>query len=129
MNFPENETKGPLVHTNFQGNSYVDEWPPNRSESSGLHRHRSIECSSLFGVNIHGEMRGHLGSKVVVTYHRGQNLYKKTLYKRKSFEAVNFVKITKQSLYKTNSPSCFLQKGTHQWQQHCKENHLLELFL
>ena len=29
---------------------------------------------------------------------------------RKCFEAINFVKITKQSLYKTNSLACFLAK-------------------
>ena len=48
---------------------------------------------------------------------------------RKSFEAINFVNITKQSLYKTNSLARFLVKGTHQWQQHYKENRLVELFL
>ena len=26
---------------------HIDQWLPNFSEDSGLHRHRSIECSSL----------------------------------------------------------------------------------
>ena len=46
----------------------MDQWPPNLSESSGLHRHQSIECSSLkclikvFSVAIFFAChRGHLG--------------------------------------------------------------------
>ena len=45
------------------------------------------------------------------------------------FGAINFVKITKESLYKTNSLACFLAKATRQWQQPYKENLLVELFL
>ena len=44
-------------------------------------------------------------------YHRGQSYYKKSSLQRKRFEAINFVKITKQSLYKTISLACFLAKG------------------
>ena len=33
---------------------YIDQWLPNVSESSGLHRHRSIECSSLFSPQMVG---------------------------------------------------------------------------
>ena len=45
-NLPEKKAKGPLVHTKFPSNSY-EPMAPNLSESSGLHRYRSIECSSL----------------------------------------------------------------------------------
>ena len=31
----------------FPPEIHMDQWLPNLSESSGLHRHRSIECSSL----------------------------------------------------------------------------------
>ena len=37
-------------------------------------------------------------------------LLQKNSLQRKCFEAINFVKITKQSLYKTNSLACFLAK-------------------
>ena len=37
-------------------------------------------------------------------------LLQKNALQRKCFEAIDFVKITKQSLYKTNSPACFLAK-------------------
>ena len=43
----------------------------------------------------------------------------------KCFSAINFVKITKEPLYKANFLA-FL--GTHQWQQHYKENLLVELW-
>ena len=61
-------------------------------------------------------------------YHRGQIITKKSL-QWKCFGAINFVKITKESLYKANSLACFVAKGTRQWQQHYKENLLVELFL
>ena len=43
-------------------------------------------------------------------YHRGQNYYKKNSLQRKCFGAINFVIITKESLYKANSLACFLVK-------------------
>ena len=53
---------------------------------------------------------------------------KKTLYKEK-IEAINFIKITNSRFTKQIAWLVFLQKGTHQWQQHYKENLLVELFL
>ena len=44
-------------------------------------------------------------------YHRGQNYYKRNALQRKCFGAINFVIITKESLYKANSLACFLAKG------------------
>ena len=41
-------------------------------------------------------------------YHRGQKYNKETLFKNNCFGKVNFVKITKQSLYKANSFACSL---------------------
>ena len=52
----------------------------------------------------------------------------KKLFTKKCFGAINFVKITKESLYKANSLAC-LQKGTREWQQHYKENLLVEFIL
>ena len=46
----------------------------------------------------------------------------------KCFRAINFVIITKEPLSKANSLVCFLAKRDHQWQQHYKENLLVELF-
>ena len=43
-------------------------------------------------------------------YHRGQNYYKKTLYKENVLEQFLFAKITKESLYKANSLARFLAK-------------------
>ena len=45
------------------------------------------------------------------------------------FGAINYVIITKNHFTKQNSLACFLAKGTRQWQQHYKENLLVELCL
>ena len=53
---------------------------------------------------------------------------KKHLYKENA--SAQFIRINyKKSLHKANSLAYFLQNGTHQWQQHYKENLLVELFL
>ena len=46
--FPEN--KAPRDWSKgFSPEIHMDQWLPNLSESSGPHRHRSIDCSSLSG--------------------------------------------------------------------------------
>ena len=40
-------------------------------------------------------------------------LFQKNSLQRKCFGAINFVKIAKESLYKTNSLACFLAKKGH----------------
>ena len=46
-----------------------------------------------------------------LTYHCGQNQYKKNLYKENVLAQLIFVIITKESLYKANSLTCFLAKS------------------
>ena len=48
---------------------------------------------------------------------------------RKCFEAINFVKLQSNHFTKQIPKLVFLQKGTHQWQQHYKENLSVELLL
>ena len=45
------------------------------------------------------------------------------------FGAINVVKAKKESLYKAVPWLVLLQKGTRQWQKHCKEDLLVELFV
>ena len=39
--------EGAISPCEFPSETHLDQWLPNLSESSGLHRHRSIECSFL----------------------------------------------------------------------------------
>ena len=51
---------------------HMDQWLPNLSESSGLHRYRSIECSSLkWGVTTKSDKTKLLQGRKSIHHHRG----------------------------------------------------------
>ena len=62
-------------------------------------------------------------------YQRGQNYYKKILYKENVLAQLICKKIQKNYFTKQIPWLVLLQKATRQWQQHYKENLLVELFL
>ena len=49
--FPENKPPGDWS-IQISPEIHMDQWLPNLPESSGLNRHRSIECSSLFKLPL-----------------------------------------------------------------------------
>ena len=67
--------------------------------------------------------------EMLLNYHRGQNDYKIALYRENVLVHLFFTKNTKGITLQSKSLGLFLAKGTRQWQQHCKENHLVEFFL
>ena len=65
----------------------------------------------------------------VLAYQRGQN-YKKYFFKKNCSGKIYFMYKLQNSLFTKQIPShVLLQTGTNQWQQHYKENVLVELTL
>ena len=62
-------------------------------------------------------------------YHRGQHYYKNILYKRNVLAQLMVLKIQNNHYTKQIPSHVLLQTGTNQWQQHCEESALVELFI
>ena len=86
-----------------------------RKELKGLKAHQLVSpdflppATAIFPRATGKLVRIHFKMAIFPVPSRPKLLQKNSL-QRKCFEAINFVKITKESLYKTNSLACFLAR-------------------
>ena len=80
-------------------------WVSRECRSPGLRSPPLEKCPMIVQPKL-ADQKGSLAAQIPSR----PKLLQKNSLQRKCFEAINFVKITKQSLYKTNSLACFLAK-------------------